>query len=65
MSEVQEYEQLINSGNPTPLYNVVREWIYSEYAVDGSAQPWRKLDDIKDGRLPNLGLAGPFVMRSG
>lgn len=61
MSEVPEYDKLISEGALTPLYTLIRGWIYSEYEVDGNAQPWRKLDDTSDGRRPNLGLAGPFV----
>lgn len=65
MSEVAEYAELIASGDPTPLYSVVRRWVYSEYSIDGDAKPWRKLDNSLDGRVPNLGLAGPFQMTSG
>lgn len=59
MDEVEEYTQLCESTDPTPLYSLVRRWIYSEYGA-GDAKPWRKLDDGMDGRIPNLGLAGPF-----
>merc|ERR1711920_666668 len=65
MAEVQEYEQLMAEGDLTPLYSLIRAWIYSEYDADGCAQPWRKIEDTSDGRRPNLGLAGPFCMRSG
>merc|ERR1712087_185762 len=65
MAEIAEYERLIAAGHPTPLYAVVREWIYSEYAADGQSQPWRKVENTSDGRRPNLGLAGPFVTVSG
>jgi len=65
MSEVAEYSEAIASGDPTPLYSVVRKWIYSEYSSDGDAKPWRKIDVSLDGRVPNLGLAGPFMMTSG
>eukprot|EP00932_Pfiesteria_piscicida_P012292 SRR837773.23632.p1 GENE.SRR837773.23632~~SRR837773.23632.p1 ORF type:complete len:512 (+),score=175.83 SRR837773.23632:79-1536(+) len=65
MSEVKEYDELIAAGHPTPLYSAVRQWIYSEYEADNGAKPWRKLEDTSDGRRPNLGLAGPFVMASG
>lgn len=64
MDEVEEYSQLTSQGHPTPLYTLVRKWIYSEY-VEGEAKPWRKLDTTSDGRRPNLGLAGPFQMASG
>jgi len=65
MSEVPEYAELQESGDPTPLYSLVRRWIYSEYDADSGAQPWRKVDDSKDGRVPNLGLAGPMMTSSG
>lgn len=67
MAEVTEYDELIKSGCSTPLYSLIRGWIYSEYALSGDAKPWRKLDDdsIRDGRVPNLGLAGPFMTASG
>jgi CCR4-NOT complex subunit CAF16 len=64
MDEVQEYAQLVAENNATPLYSLFRRWIYAEYEVDKS-KPWRKLDDSTDGRLPNLGLAGPFQNRCG
>jgi len=65
MSEVEEYSKLIAGGDLTPLYSLIRGWIYDEYAADKGAQPWRKLDDTKDGRRPNLGLAGPMMTQSG
>lgn len=65
MSEVQDYAELCASGDPTPLYSVIRKWIYSEYDRDGEAKPWRKMDVSLDGRVPNLGLAGPMMMTSG
>lgn len=65
MSEVKEYHELVAQGHPTPLYSVVRQWIYSEYEADNGAQPWRKLEDTSDGRRPMLGLAGPFLSVSG
>merc|ERR1711988_1780915 len=34
ISEIEEYSRLCNEGNPTPLYSLIRGWIYSEY--DGS-----------------------------
>merc|ERR1719188_1685465 len=45
MAEVGEYSQLIAAGSPTPLYSLIRNWIYAEYEADGNAQPWRKLDN--------------------
>jgi len=63
MDEVEEYKRLLSSGDSTPLYSLVRGWIYAEYGADDS-KPWRKLDKGDDGRVPNLGLAGPFQMTS-
>merc|ERR1712032_535489 len=65
MSDLSEYQELVASGDHTPLYSLVRRWVYSEYAADSGAQPWRKLDTSLDGRVPNLGLAGPFQVTSG
>eukprot|EP00929_Paragymnodinium_shiwhaense_P068174 TRINITY_DN3425_c0_g1_i4.p1 TRINITY_DN3425_c0_g1~~TRINITY_DN3425_c0_g1_i4.p1 ORF type:complete len:581 (-),score=139.31 TRINITY_DN3425_c0_g1_i4:562-2223(-) len=64
IDEVKEYQELLASDCPTPLYTLIRGWIYSEYGADAGAKPWRKLDETSDGRRPNLGLAGPFVMQS-
>lgn len=64
MDQVQEYTQISSEGNSTPLYSLVRKWIYEEY-TDTEAKPWRHLDKSEDGRRPNLGLAGPFQMASG
>jgi CCR4-NOT complex subunit CAF16 len=62
MSEVAEYHQLCQDGCSTPLYSTIRNWIYSEYAESQGAKPWRIIDEksAADGRIPNLGLAGPF-----
>lgn len=67
ISEVEEYTELCSGGNSTPLYSLIRSWIYSEYDVAGDAKPWRTLDEksLRDGRIPNLGLAGPFQTASG
>ncbi|CAE7230197.1 ABCI20 [Symbiodinium natans] len=65
MDDVSEYHDLCKEGNATPLYSLVRRWIYQEYDASEGAQPWRKLAKTEDGRLPNLGLAGPFQMTSG
>jgi CCR4-NOT complex subunit CAF16 len=67
MSEIEEYAQLCSEGNPTPLYSLVRGWIYSEYAGSDGEKPWRHVDEksLNDGRIPNLGLAGPFMTSSG
>lgn len=64
MSEVEEYTQLIAQNDPTPLYSLVRRWIYAEYGASED-KPWRKLNTSLDGRVPNLGLAGPFQTVSG
>jgi CCR4-NOT complex subunit CAF16 len=64
--EVEEYTQLVAEGNSTPLYSLVRRWIYAEYdAAEAGEKPWRKIHDSSDGRIPNLGLAGPFQTVSG
>eukprot|EP00931_Biecheleriopsis_adriatica_P072351 TRINITY_DN4656_c0_g1_i1.p1 TRINITY_DN4656_c0_g1~~TRINITY_DN4656_c0_g1_i1.p1 ORF type:complete len:565 (+),score=118.72 TRINITY_DN4656_c0_g1_i1:44-1738(+) len=65
MEELSEYSRLCDEGNSTPLYSLVRRWIYEEYDAAEGAQPWRKMARLDDGRLPNLGLAGPFQMTSG
>jgi len=64
--EVSEYKELVNNGDNTPLYSLFRNWIYAEYSADGEdAKPWRKPQNVDDGRVPNLGLAGPFQQCSG
>merc|ERR1712176_138426 len=65
MADIPEYSKLMADGDLTPLYSLVRGWIYAEYQADGGAQPWRKFEDTSDGRRPNLGLAGPFCSQSG
>jgi len=67
MSEIEEYAKLCNNGCLTPLYSLVRGWMYAEYDKDAGAQPWRDFDEksTRDGRVPNLGLAGPFQTSSG
>mmetsp|Transcript_39513 Transcript_39513/g.114390 ORF Transcript_39513/g.114390 Transcript_39513/m.114390 type:complete len:557 (-) Transcript_39513:133-1803(-) len=65
MDEITDYHRLIADGHPTPLYSLIRDWIYAEYAADNGSRPWRQLDDTSDGRRPNLGLAGPFITVSG
>jgi len=65
VAEVAEYDQLTAGGCTTPLYTLMRKWIYAEYEVAAGEQPWRKMEDTSDGRRPNLGLAGPFVTTSG
>jgi len=65
MSEVTEYTELLESNDPTPLYSLVRRWVYAEYDAESGAKPWRNIVESKDGRVPNLGLAGPFMSSSG
>jgi len=65
MDEIEEYTKLCSNGCLTPLYSLVRGWMYAEYDKDAGAQPWRDLADDRDGRVPNLGLAGPFQTSSG
>jgi len=60
MSELPEYSKLNSDGDCTPLYTLIRGWIYKEYEVAGDVKPWRKVDKTLDGRIPNLGLAGPM-----
>jgi CCR4-NOT complex subunit CAF16 len=67
MEEIDEYSKLCESGCSTPLYTLIRGWIYAEYDGDSTSKPWRTLDKnaMNDGRVPNLGLAGPFMTSSG
>jgi CCR4-NOT complex subunit CAF16 len=67
MSEVAEYHQLCREGCSTPLYTLIRNWIYAEYAASQGAKPWRQVDQksLLDGRIPNLGLAGPCQVSCG
>merc|ERR1712048_1547102 len=62
MDEIEEYSKLCIEGCLTPLYSLIRGWIYAEYDESHGAKPWRKTDEksIRDGRIPNFGLAGPF-----
>lgn len=64
MEDVAEYTDLVAKGDMTPLYSLVRNFVYSEYgaAEQQHAKPWRKVNDSNDARLPNLGLAGPMMM---
>merc|ERR1719463_17869 len=66
LSEVEEYTQLLSEGRPCPLYNLVRRWVYDEYdqLIEQKAKA-PKVDKSLDGRIPNLGLAGPFMMTCG
>jgi len=62
MDEIQKYSKLCAEGCLNPLYSLVRGWMYAEYDEAAGAKPWRSIDDksMTDGRVPNLGLAGPF-----
>merc|ERR1711988_361858 len=66
MSEVEEYTQLVKDQQPCPLYNLVRKWVYDEYdcLIEQKAKA-PKISRSNDGRIPNLGLAGPFMMTCG
>jgi CCR4-NOT complex subunit CAF16 len=67
MDEVTEYSTLCEGSCLTPLYSLIRGWMYAEYDKDNGAKPWRVTDTkgLQDGRIPNLGLAGPFMTASG
>jgi len=67
IAAIEEYTKLCNDGNITPLYTLIRGWIYAEYDGSNDAKPWRIVDEraTRDGRIPNLGLAGPFQTISG
>mmetsp|Transcript_117120 Transcript_117120/g.343085 ORF Transcript_117120/g.343085 Transcript_117120/m.343085 type:complete len:584 (-) Transcript_117120:336-2087(-) len=67
MEEVGEYTKLCEEGCLSPLYSLIRGWVYSEYGESSQEKPWRKEDEksLQDGRIPNLGLAGPFMTASG
>jgi len=70
LDEIHDYSKLIADGDPTPLYSLVRQWIYAEYDGSGAnvtsgVEKWRKLDTSLDGRRPNLGLSGPMQTHSG
>jgi CCR4-NOT complex subunit CAF16 len=65
LDEVAEYNDLINRGVRSPLYQLVRRWIHEE--DEGQLEKRRRIEeaDNLDGRIPNLGLAGPMQMMSG
>jgi len=67
MEEVDEYSKLCEDGCLTPLYSLVKGWMYAEYDQPSDLKPWRKVDEksLIDGRVPSLGLAGPFMTSSG
>jgi CCR4-NOT complex subunit CAF16 len=62
INDVREYDQLITEGCLTPLYTLVQRWMYADCDETVQARPWRELNDTVDGRLPNLGLAGPMII---
>jgi CCR4-NOT complex subunit CAF16 len=66
MSEVEEYTQLLNEKVACPLYNLVRRWVYDEYdrLIEQNAKAPKIVQSL-DGRIPNLGLAGPFMTTCG
>jgi CCR4-NOT complex subunit CAF16 len=63
MDDIPEFKKLLADGKRTPLCTLIRDWVYAEYE-HGSEKPWRKLDTSEDGRIPNLGLAGPLMAPS-
>jgi len=68
ISEVDEYTKLCEDTScSTPLYTYIRGCIYAEYAATEGEKPWRMVDEkaMLDGRIPKLGLAGPFMSMSG
>lgn len=66
IDEVEEYSQLLKEQKPCPLYNLVRRWVYDEYDVlIERAAKAPKVVESMDGRIPNLGLAGPFMQVCG
>jgi len=67
MEEVTEYAELCQGPCLTPLYSLIQKWMYSEYDAGLVEKSWRKQDEksLMDGRVPNLGLAGPFMTASG
>merc|ERR1719353_1969118 len=50
-----------------PLYNLIRRWVYDEYDVliEQKRKAPKIVDTNLDGRIPLLGLAGPFQMACG
>jgi len=67
MDEIADYSRLSKEGCLTPLYSLIRGWMYAEYDESAGSKPWRDMDEksLSDGRIPNLGLAGPFMTNSG
>jgi CCR4-NOT complex subunit CAF16 len=60
MDQLAEYQELLNDPSVNcPLYSMIRKRVYAEYEKAISAPKKQKLMD--DGRIPNLGLAGPFM----
>jgi len=66
MSDVDEYSQLLKQEAACPLYNCVRRWVYDEYdqLIEQKRKAPKIVEDL-DGRIPLLGLAGPFQMACG
>jgi CCR4-NOT complex subunit CAF16 len=66
IDDVEGYAALLANGARSPLYQLVRTWIYAEY--EERKGEFKNQDPAKaslDGRRPNLGLAGPVCLRSG
>jgi len=66
MSDIDEYSQLLKQEASCPLYNLVRRWVYDEYdqLIEQKRKAPKIVEDL-DGRIPLLGLAGPFQMACG
>jgi CCR4-NOT complex subunit CAF16 len=67
ISDIDEYSQLLKEEANCPLYNLIRRWVYDEYDVliEQKRKAPKIVDTNLDGRIPNLGLAGPFQMACG
>lgn len=64
LDDLAEYKELLSEGATSPLYTLVRKWVYAD-SVDGSELIRQNAVEDLDGRIPNLGLAGPIQLRSG
>jgi len=62
MSEVDEYTQLLKQEGSCPLYALIRRWVYAEYdqLIEQKRKAPKIMEPDLDGRIPLLGLAGPF-----
>merc|ERR1719345_405485 len=51
MDEIKEYSKLVEDGSLTPLYSLIRGWMYAEYDKDSGAKPWRNMEgkNMEDG----------------